>query len=189
MECSYGPQLQASACVEEQLRSRVRQQHCCRVKARHSPPPFFPRCAVCAVCWCWWQVPNGSEVRAWVGLGVSIVSLYYLGKYAGASIRALQDGSQNETATANRARLVAALQARGKTPEEARRIAATAPNKYEATILQEVVFPEQLASTFAEVGGLERMKEELYESIILPLREPELFKVEHLTRTAHTNEP
>lgn len=131
-----------------------------------------PRCLLV-----WWQVPNGSEVRAWVGLGVSIVSLYYLGKYAGASIRALQDGSQNETATANRARLVAALEARGKTPEEARRIAATAPNKYEATILQEVVFPEQLASTFAEVGGLERMKEELYESIILPLREPELFKV------------
>lgn len=110
-----------------------------------------------------------------------MVSLYYLGKYLGQSIRALQDerGGMSDAAAANRARLIAQLVSRGKTPEEARRIAAAAPNKHEAAILAEVVFPDQLASSFAEVGGLEKMKEELYESIILPLREPQLFRQMH----------
>ncbi|SCU90701.1 LANO_0D09670g1_1 [Lachancea nothofagi CBS 11611] len=46
---------------------------------------------------------------------------------------------------------------------------------YERTVLASVVLPQDIDVTFADVGGLEDMVEELTESVICPLTMPELY--------------
>lgn len=42
-------------------------------------------------------------------------------------------------------------------------------------IIGDVVNPDHIGVEFESVGGLDRIKEELYELVILPLKRPELF--------------
>lgn len=46
---------------------------------------------------------------------------------------------------------------------------------YEDVIIGDVVNPDHIGVEFESVGGLDRIKEELYELVILPLKRPELF--------------
>ncbi|KAJ2781069.1 mitochondrial dynamin GTPase Msp1 [Coemansia interrupta] len=64
---------------------------------------------------------------------------------------------------------------RGK--EVARRLKLTKVklNDYENTIMGEVILPEDVAVTFAQVGGLDDIIQDLNESVIYPLNHPELF--------------
>ncbi|KAG8381095.1 hypothetical protein BUALT_Bualt06G0086600 [Buddleja alternifolia] len=48
-------------------------------------------------------------------------------------------------------------------------------NSYEDVIANDVVNPDDIDVKFESVGGLDAIKEELYELVILPLKRPELF--------------
>ncbi|CEP64909.1 protein-degrading AAA family ATPase MSP1 LALA0_S15e00122g [Lachancea lanzarotensis] len=50
-------------------------------------------------------------------------------------------------------------------------------SSYERNVLSSVVLPQDIEVTFADVGGLEEIVEELTESVICPLTMPELYSV------------
>lgn len=47
--------------------------------------------------------------------------------------------------------------------------------EHEKRIVADIVFPAEITTTFEDVGGLASVKENLLESVILPLQNPELF--------------
>lgn len=48
-------------------------------------------------------------------------------------------------------------------------------NEYEKALLNSLVTPSDLTVTFEDIGGLQHIIDELHESVILPLTEPEIF--------------
>lgn len=48
-------------------------------------------------------------------------------------------------------------------------------DEYEKTLLNLLVTPDDIHVTFADIGGLEEIIDELHEAVILPLTEPEMF--------------
>jgi ATPase family AAA domain-containing protein 1 len=55
-------------------------------------------------------------------------------------------------------------------------------NQFEDVIAGDVVNPDSITTTFAQIGGLEETKRALQEIVILPLLRPELFKSGNLLR-------
>lgn len=53
-------------------------------------------------------------------------------------------------------------------------------NEYEKSLLNSLITPEDISVTFADIGGLQNVIDDLHEAVILPLTEPELFAA-HLT--------
>lgn len=49
-------------------------------------------------------------------------------------------------------------------------------NKYEERIMNDMVFPDQISVSWKDVGGLEGLKEQIYETVVLPLQNPGLFR-------------
>lgn len=49
-------------------------------------------------------------------------------------------------------------------------------NEYERALLADVIFPEEVQVTFADVGGLEEVKRALHEAILEPMRHPERYQ-------------
>ena len=49
-------------------------------------------------------------------------------------------------------------------------------DEYEAVILASVVLPEDIKTSFADVGGLDAIKQQLVETVLLPLQRPDLFR-------------
>lgn len=50
------------------------------------------------------------------------------------------------------------------------------PNQYEDRILSDIIFPDQISITWDDIGGMEVLKEQIYETLVLPLQNPGLFK-------------
>ena len=51
---------------------------------------------------------------------------------------------------------------------------------YERQIAQDVVDPHDISISFADIGGIDAMKQEIYELAVLPLLRPDLFSSSHL---------
>ena len=49
-------------------------------------------------------------------------------------------------------------------------------NEYEDMIAQDMVNPDEMEINLAQIGGLEKAKQEIYELAILPLKRPDLFE-------------
>ena len=52
-------------------------------------------------------------------------------------------------------------------------------NVHEEKLVADLVFPFQIDTSFSDIGGLEELKRSLYETVILPLQSPHLFKSLH----------
>jgi SpoVK/Ycf46/Vps4 family AAA+-type ATPase len=78
-----------------------------------------------------------------------------------------------------RARLLAKLKAAGRSDAQAQFVANLKPSKYELAVLADVVFADEIGEEFRDVGGHAKLKRDLYESIILPLQQPALFRQMH----------
>ena len=52
-------------------------------------------------------------------------------------------------------------------------------NTYEERLITDLVFPSQIDTSFADIGGLDELKKSLYETVILPLQSPHLFQALH----------
>lgn len=48
-------------------------------------------------------------------------------------------------------------------------------NEYEKSLLNSLISPDDINVTFEDIGGLQKIIDELHEAVILPLTEPELF--------------
>lgn len=48
-------------------------------------------------------------------------------------------------------------------------------NRYEEIIIADMVFPDQIDVTWKDVGGMLVLKEQIYETVVLPLQNPNLF--------------
>eukprot|EP00529_Nitzschia_sp_RCC80_P010811 CAMPEP_0113480412 /NCGR_PEP_ID=MMETSP0014_2-20120614/21861_1 /TAXON_ID=2857 /ORGANISM="Nitzschia sp." /LENGTH=622 /DNA_ID=CAMNT_0000373839 /DNA_START=227 /DNA_END=2095 /DNA_ORIENTATION=- /assembly_acc=CAM_ASM_000159 len=53
-------------------------------------------------------------------------------------------------------------------------------SQWERQIAQDVIDPSQIAVQFHDIGGLDSIKQEIWELAVLPLRKPELFSSSHL---------
>jgi hypothetical protein len=51
---------------------------------------------------------------------------------------------------------------------------------YERQIAQDVVDPQDISISFVDIGGIDEMKQEIYELAVLPLQRPDLFATSHL---------
>jgi ATP-dependent 26S proteasome regulatory subunit len=51
-------------------------------------------------------------------------------------------------------------------------------NEYERIIAQDVIDPTDMNTTFADVGGIDTIKMELWELVVFPLIRPDLFTSE-----------
>lgn len=49
-------------------------------------------------------------------------------------------------------------------------------NEYERFVAADLVNPEDITVTFDDIGGLESIKQELRETVILQMKQPELFQ-------------
>lgn len=49
-------------------------------------------------------------------------------------------------------------------------------NQYEDRIIADIVFPHQITVSWDDVGGMDQLKEQIYETVVLPLQNPGLFK-------------
>lgn len=58
--------------------------------------------------------------------------------------------------------------------------AALILNNYERQIAQDVVDPQDISISFRDIGGIDDMKQEIYELAVLPLQRPDLFATSHL---------
>jgi len=83
---------------------------------------------------------------------------------------------EEEEGAARRARLLAKLKAAGRSDAQAAALARLQPNEFELAVLSDVVFPDEISAEFKDIGGHGSLKRALYESLILPLQQPELYK-------------
>ncbi|GAB0489239.1 hypothetical protein MMPV_000456 [Pyropia vietnamensis] len=103
-----------------------------------------------------------------VSAGISL-GLMYLGTRA---VRLAMDptAGRRSAATAPAAALNARLVAAGVPPT-----ALQGMSPSEVSLTSELVFPEDIETGWADVGGLERIKQELVEEVVYPLVRPDLF--------------
>lgn len=80
------------------------------------------------------------------------------------------NGSLEDQKAANAAdqRLSKILEDRGKGP-------LPALTSYESMMAQDVLDPREITVSFKDIGGLDQMKQEIYELAVLPLQRPDLF--------------
>lgn len=107
----------------------------------------------------WTKILTEISVLSVCGLGL----MFMVDRMA----RSLTDREHNEKETENiRQHIANKLKRNGKLPKM---------NHYENIILQDITFPDQISTTFKSIGGLEKLKQEIYEMVILPLMNPDLF--------------
>ncbi len=114
-----------------------------------------------------------------VVFGVALFASAYISRYVSDMMDARDTSRNDEAANANRKRLLQLLVSRGRSVVEAEKLASLRPTKHELQILSEVVFPDELHTTFADIGGHHKLKRDIYESLILPLQNPALFRELH----------
>lgn len=112
----------------------------------------------------------GDLVSAGISLG-----LMYLGTRA---VRSVMDptAGRRSAAAASAAALNARLVAAGVPPD---RLHGMTPG--EQSLTNDLVFPEDIETGWADVGGLEPIKQELLEEVVYPLVRPDLFTPPRVT--------
>jgi len=76
---------------------------------------------------------------------------------------------EEKNADESYAALVANMKRNGRKP-------VPMTNDYENRIIADIVFPDQISVSWNDIGGMEHLKEAIYETVVLPLQNPGLFK-------------
>ncbi|KAL7566229.1 hypothetical protein ACA910_011296 [Epithemia clementina (nom. ined.)] len=119
---------------------------------------------------------DSSLIMEWVvGLGLSVLMgltvRYLVSSIAGLMEMDRLDMEERPTSSAVESRLKNILAKRGQKKVNIPRLSS-----YELMIAQVVLDPDEIDSSFADIGGLDKTKKEIYELAIMPLVEPDLFQ-------------
>ena len=110
-----------------------------------------------------------SDVR-WNRLNLIVnVAAAVAGTWMGFQLLRMMQARTAEQAAATAAVKKKLLLASGRT-------SMPALNATEESLLAEVVFPDQISCSFADVGGHIALKRALFDSVIMPLQQSELFE-------------
>jgi SpoVK/Ycf46/Vps4 family AAA+-type ATPase len=119
--------------------------------------------------------PYAAVIGLLLEIGAIIVTSYVASLIL---TRLLKQGGDDETNSAALGaaenRLIKLLVKQGKDP------AALELTNHERQIAQDVIDPADIATSFADIGGIDSMKQELWELAVLPLQRPDLFRESHL---------
>lgn len=112
--------------------------------------------------------------KTWLGFFMDLVITtvpMLLGSIMIKRIMKTMDPNQNAENEKSEAReeLSAKLRRNGRSGE------VPPTNRYEDLIMADMVFPDQIDVSWTQVGGLETLKEQIYETVVLPLQNPGLF--------------
>lgn len=106
-------------------------------------------------------------VASVIQMGIICVGTYYLTGYIAKLRQQDQERPGNTKAVQ---RLLEILQRRG---QEVKSIGDL--NSYEQNMAEDVVDPANLVVEFKDIGGLDEIKQELWQLAVLPLKRPDLF--------------
>jgi len=142
------------------------------------------------------EKPDNSVVVAIVGLvlelGAICVASYVASILITKLLKNVQGGNYDggggdadpAVLSAAEKRLRYLLERDGRTLRTGATTATTPPEliltNYERQIAQDVVDPHDISISFADIGGIDAMKQEIYELAVLPLLRPDLFSSSHL---------
>ena len=124
---------------------------------------------------------NSSKTEVVVGLLLEVGMLIATGLLAsyviGKLVKGMQSGQVDEdierASTAAEKRLIKLMQEQGKGGST--RTPTFTLTSYEKQIAQDVIDPADITVEFADIGGLDDKKQEIWELAVLPLQQPELF--------------
>jgi len=107
-----------------------------------------------------------------IQIGILSIGSYYLSNYISKKIQQQQlSRPTNEEARGRLQKIVdERASENGEEPQDLPPL-----NEYEQAIAEDVVDPSKLENTFADVGGMDGIKRELWELAVLPLVRPDLF--------------
>ena len=125
-----------------------------------SPPASYPL-----------AMPSVEDIRArLLGAAISIGTMYvafrFVVKPFYAELMHAPDPKEAESKRTARSSLQRHFAASRRSVPET--------NQYEERLIADLVFPEQMDTTLDDIGGLEQLKQEMYETVILPLRSPHI---------------
>lgn len=120
----------------------------------------------------------------WVSLGVEVAirfvvaigsgyAFMYLSRKALESLNSPEDGTESEKKTYQRLSEILSRR-KGVVTKPASSIPPL--NQYERIMAQDVVLSDDITTCFADIGGLDDIKREIYQLAILPLIQPQLFQ-------------
>eukprot|EP00980_Cylindrotheca_fusiformis_P023207 scaffold10220_cov148-Cylindrotheca_fusiformis.AAC.5 len=123
---------------------------------------------------------NGGAFAAVAGLlleiGGIVVTSYVASLLLTRLLKSIQgeDENNSEVLGAAEQRLVQILEKQGKDSS------TLALSNHERQIAQDVIDPDDIATSFSDIGGIDDIKQELWELAVLPLQRPDLFGESHL---------
>lgn len=123
---------------------------------------------------------NENAVANIVGLlleiGAIIVTSYVASLFLTKLLKPLQGDEEHNAAALGKAenRLVKLLEKQGKDSS------SLELTNHERQIAQDVIDPDDITTSFADIGGIDDIKQELWELAVLPLQRPDLFRESHL---------
>lgn len=108
-------------------------------------------------------------------LGLICIGSYYLSGWLNRKMQESQLSRPGNTVAAKR--LMDILRRRGldKVPE-------LSLSSYEQSMAEDVVDPAELQTEFKDIGGLDEIKQELWQLAVLPLKRPDLFMANSLVQ-------
>lgn len=120
--------------------------------------------------------PYAALVGLLLEIGAIIVTSYVASLLLTRLLKPLQGDDETNSVALGAAedRLVRLLEKQGKDS------ATLALTNHERQIAQDVIDPDDIATSFADIGGIDSIKQELWELAVLPLQRPDLFQESHL---------
>lgn len=127
----------------------------------------------------WAHVAVEIAVRLIVAIGSGYALMYLSRKALEGYMGSDENGGGAEHEGATYRRLASILDKRSA-PDNSRKVKQRAQlpplNHYERLMAQEVVDPDDIATGFSDIGGLDDIKREIFQLAILPLLRPHLFQ-------------
>jgi SpoVK/Ycf46/Vps4 family AAA+-type ATPase len=115
-------------------------------------------------------------------LGVTVACGYIASKMLTSYLMPLlqAEGDMDSAALGSaESRLLKILERQGKGHDSS----SLALTNYERQIAQDVIDPKDILTQFGDIGGIDEMKQELWELAVLPLQRPDLFGTSHLLQS------
>lgn len=122
--------------------------------------------------------PYAALIGLLLEIGAIVVTSYVASMLLTRLLKPLQGDEENNAVALGNAekRLVKLLERQGKDTKKHK----LELSNHERQIAQDVIDPEDINISFSDIGGIDGIKQELWELAVLPLQQPDLFQESHL---------